>query len=91
MFSKHMNNFTKYPSKQNTINEIPRYLIDVIFVLIIFMIIFVNMEENNDWEKIVPIEDINNEINYLEYTWYCKIKWIFTNNSWFKALFGFII
>ena len=51
MFSKHMNNFTKAAYKQNTINEIPRYLIDVIFVLIIFMIIFVNMAKYNDFQK----------------------------------------
>ncbi len=55
MFSKHMNNFTKAAYKQNTINEIPRYLMDVIFVLIIFMIIFVNMASNNDFQKIVPL------------------------------------
>ena len=50
-----MNNFTKAAYKQNTINEIPRYLMDVIFVLIIFMIIFVNMASNNDFQKIVPL------------------------------------
>ncbi len=55
LFGKDINDFTIAAYKSNTINEIPRYLIEVVFVFILFLIIFTNMSNNNDFQKIIPL------------------------------------
>ena len=55
IFSKNIDSFKKAAYKQNTINELPRYLIEVVFILIIFLIIFINLSDNNDFQKIIPL------------------------------------
>ncbi len=55
LFGKDINDFTIAAYKSNTINEIPRYLIEVVFVFILLLIIFTNMSNNNDFQKIIPL------------------------------------
>jgi len=55
LFGKDINDFTIAAYKSNTINEIPRYLIEVVFVFILLLIIFTNMSSNNDFQKIIPL------------------------------------
>ena len=55
LYRNHLEKFISAAYKSNTINEIPRYLIEVIFIVIIFILIFINISSSGEIEKIISI------------------------------------